>query len=368
MIASVVSIRPAVGHPCDVGLMEIRMVNRLFGADSAGRIVDQQEFQQVETRFAKNLDAVRIHHFLVGLALPLGEAGLEIGIAGDAGPFVLSWSAQHAKDLENLVNLAVSGEQRLARGHLGENAAHAPHVDSSTVLTSPEQDLRSAIPEGDDFMGVGAKRNTKSAGETKVRKLQVAVPVNEEILRLQVAMKHAMGVAVTNAVKELICEFFDLVCKHQQWQGLQLESGMVETHHGFTQPHVTLSAFHHTFRKRLAPAALTYGQSFHVLLEIQVEVLEDQVQLVAVGMDNVQQANNIRIVHFLEQGNLANGRGGDSFILGLQTNFLQGDDALVGSAEVASLVDNTVCACAPSESRTEVQRRAGLPSPIFSSF
>ena len=61
-------------------------------------------------------------------------------------------------------------------------------------------------------------------------------------------------------------------------------------------------------------------------------------------VNDVEEAQDIRIIHFLEQRNLADGGGWNALIFSFEANFLQGDYALVGSGEVASLVHNTVCA------------------------
>jgi len=66
---------------------------------------------------------------------------------------------------------------------------------------------------------------------------------------------------------------------------------------------------------------------------------------VAVGMDNVEQAHDIGVVHFLEKRNLANGSRGNTFIFSLKTDLLERNDALVRSAQVKGFVNNTVRAC-----------------------
>ena len=55
------------------------------------------------------------------------------------------------EDLEDLVNLRVTREERLAGAHFGEDATDRPHVDACAVLTSTEENFGSAVPEGDDL-------------------------------------------------------------------------------------------------------------------------------------------------------------------------------------------------------------------------
>lgn len=108
---------------------------------------------------------------------------------------------------------------------------------------------------------------------------------------------------------------------------------------------MSLTSVHDTFRQRLATTTLADRQSLHVLLQIHVQVLEDEVELVAVGVDDVEEAHDVGVVHFLEKRDLANGSGRNTFIFGFKTDLLEGDNALVGSAQVEGFVDNTVRAC-----------------------
>ena len=50
------------------------------------------------------------------------------------------------EDLEDLINLRVAGEKRLACAHLGEDASNRPHIYTSRVLATTEQNLRGAVP------------------------------------------------------------------------------------------------------------------------------------------------------------------------------------------------------------------------------
>ena len=55
--------------------------------------------------------------------------------------------------------------------------------------------------------------------------------------------------------------------------------------------------------------------------------------------------DDVVVVHLLEERDLADGGGRDALILGLQTDLLERDNALVGGAQVKSLVNNTVRTC-----------------------
>ena len=50
------------------------------------------------------------------------------------------------------------------------------------------------------LMGVGPYRNSKSPGKSKIGQFDVALSVNEEILRLEVSVQHPVAVAVRNTL------------------------------------------------------------------------------------------------------------------------------------------------------------------------
>lgn len=353
-------------------LLEVDVVHGLLGADASGRVVHKQALEEVEATVTEDLDAVSIDELLVGLPFPLREAALEVGEAGDAGPVVFTGRAEDAEDFEDLVDFRVTGEERLAGGHLGEDAADRPHVDAGAVLAAAEQDLGSAVPEGDDFVGVGAERNAEGTGQAKVGELQVALFVDEEVLRLEVAVQDTVGVAVAHAIEKLEGEFLDLSGESARHASVSPSS--TGSYHVRAQSHVSLAAIHDTLGQGLATSALADGKSLHVALEVEVEVLEDEVQLVAVGVDDVEQADNVRVVHLLEQGDFADGGRRNAFVLGLEADLLERDDALVRRGQVAGLVDDAVgtwrgrsvkvAQAAIGHSRMSLR----LPSPIFSIF
>lgn len=165
----------------------------------------------------------------------------------------------------------------------------------------------------------------------------------------------------------------------------RLRYGRIESHawsegvtpyHFRTQPHVSSPPIHHALWQRLSSPALADRQRLHVLLEIQIQILKHQIQLMPISMHNVQQAHDIRVVHLLEQGNLADGGGGNALVFGFQADLLESYDAIVGRGEVAGFVDYSVGAFtitrwsavnAMSEASGEVDWFC-LPSPIFSIF
>lgn len=156
-------------------------------------------------------------------------------------------------------------------------------------------------------MGVCAEGDAEGAGKTEIGKLQVAILVDQQVLGLQVSVEHAVRVAELDAVAELAHELLDD-------GGAQAQVRQLPTS---------------ALGQRLASATIGYGQGLHVLLEVEIEEFEDEVQLVAIGVDDVEQADDVGISHLLEQGDLSDGRGRDALVLSLEANFLQGDDSVV---------------------------------------
>lgn len=206
-IRSVVTVLPVQSA---TAFSEVRVVYSLLCADTSSGVVHQHALQQIQAVLAKNFDAVCVDHLVILLPLPLREAALEVREGRDTRPVGFGRSAQNAEDFENLVDLGVTREKRLAGSHLGEDAANGPHVNTSGVLAATEQNFGRAVPESDDLVGVSAERNTKGASQTKIGQLQVALLVDEQVLRLQVTVQDAVGMAVARALEELESELLDL--------------------------------------------------------------------------------------------------------------------------------------------------------------
>ena len=113
---------------------------------------------------------------------------------------VLARRAQHSEYEVHLLDVVVAGEERLAAVQLGQYAAHAPHVYLVVVLLAAAHHLGRAVPARHDVLGelvVGLFFG--AAGEAEVADLEVAVGVEEEVGRLQVAVDDVGGVDVFQA-------------------------------------------------------------------------------------------------------------------------------------------------------------------------
>lgn len=165
-------------------------------------------------------------------------------------------------------------------------------------------------------MSISPQGHTKGSRQTKIGQLEVTIAVNEQVLGFEITMQNAMAVAVADALHHLCHELL---------------------HHVVAQT----QASHRRVGKSLAAAALADRQGLHVLLQVKVEELKHQVELVTVSVDNVVQLDNIRVLHLLEKGDLADSGTGDALIFRLQSNLLESNNA-VGMVQFSSLVDDTV--------------------------
>lgn len=168
------------------------------------------------------------------------------------------------------------------------------------------------------LVGIGSQRNTEGSRQSEIRQLQVTLTVDQQVLRLQVAVQDSVAVTITNSLDQLGHKFL---------------------HHGIAQSHVPAEVG--AIREDFTASTLTDRKSLHILFEVEVQEFEHEIELVAVGMDNVQQSHDVRIVHFFQQGDFTDRRAGNALIFRLQSDLLQGDNA-VGMGELAGLVNDAI--------------------------
>ena len=234
-----------------------------------------------------------------GHAAELRERRFEIVQFQSIRPVILVRGAQNFENLEDLIDLRIAHEQRPTLYHLRENAASRPEIDSETVGLLPEQNLRAPVPERHDLVSVGLNGKAEGSGKTEVRKFDVlSLGVDEQILGLEVPMEDPVLVQVDERLQNLVQEQLRLL-----------------------------------LGQRLVSLLL------HVLFQIELEVLEDQVELV-LAVDNFLQLDNVGMAQALEETNLSDGGGGHTIVFLLQSNLLKCD--YLARYQIAALVNNTV--------------------------
>ena len=136
------------------------------------------------------------------------EVGFVFGELADARPAALRRRPHDPEDLLELVFVRRAGEQGPSRVHFSHDAAGGPDVDAGVVGSRAEEDVGSAVPEGDDLVGEGVDRNAECSGQTEIRELELALVVDEEILGFQVSMEHPIFMAKGDTLEELVHEGF----------------------------------------------------------------------------------------------------------------------------------------------------------------
>ena len=101
------------------------------------------------------------------------------------------------------------GEKRAAGVHFGHDAAGGPDVDGGVVGAGTKENVGSAVPEGDNFVGEGVDGDAEGPGETKVGKFELTLIVYQEVLGLEVAVKDAVFMAKCDSLKKLVHKGFD---------------------------------------------------------------------------------------------------------------------------------------------------------------
>ena len=216
---------------------------------------------------------------------------------GDSGPHGLVGSPEHLEDVQQLLNLGLAREHGRLSDELREDAPDGPHVHRGGVQRGSQEDLRGAVPQRDDLVGVGLERNAERPAQSEVRDLELELaPVHEEVLGLEVPVQHAVLVAVRNSLDEVEHEPLHDI----HWHG----SGV-----------------------------WTLTREVHVLLQVRVQVLEHQVKDgLAVLLDLLhrkQLDDVVALGQHVQQRDLAKGGARHSLFLHLQPRLLQRDHAPV---------------------------------------
>lgn len=109
-------------------------------------------------------------------------------LAGNSVDNIIRRSAQELGDDGELVDVILSGEQRLALQHLGKDAPSAPDINLDVVFLPGEHDLGSSVISGGN---VTRHLRVLDSGEAKVANLEIAVLVDEDVAGLEIAVDDA---------------------------------------------------------------------------------------------------------------------------------------------------------------------------------
>mmetsp|Transcript_30415 Transcript_30415/g.50192 ORF Transcript_30415/g.50192 Transcript_30415/m.50192 type:complete len:226 (-) Transcript_30415:268-945(-) len=178
------------------------MVQGILGSDTILRIVRQQSFQQVKTMVVQIVS----DSLAVGGLDPLWECSVPVLKLSNATPHILGWCSELTENLEQLVNLRVTREERTFGDHLNENGSNSPHINRRSIRLGSKENLRRTVPKGNDLVGERSNRRTERSGKTKVSQLESSISRDKQVLRLEITVHHTTSMAeckATTALKEI---------------------------------------------------------------------------------------------------------------------------------------------------------------------
>lgn len=106
---------------------------------------------------------------------------------GDMVHHIVGRIAQQLRNDAELVDMVLPREHRSTQEHLAEDAPGTPDIDFLVVPPPGEHDLRGAVVPGGDVAG---HLVLADAGKTEVADFQVAVLVDQDVARFEVAVDH----------------------------------------------------------------------------------------------------------------------------------------------------------------------------------
>lgn len=182
-------------------------------------------------------DLARREWVLTGV---LGAVTLVEGEVLDSGPDLGVGSAHRLKDLQELVVVVVAGEKGFFVNDLGEDAADRPNVDRGGAILAAHENVRGPAPEGDYLVGKVLHGDSEGTCQPEIGQLEDSLPVDEEVLGLQVPVQHLVLMALLNAVQQLEQEAFNLRRVYWAWSSIQqLFQVLVEVCAVLREIHVT---------------------------------------------------------------------------------------------------------------------------------
>ena len=123
-------------------------------------------------------------------------------------------SAQNFDYFNELVDARLARKDGLAKHQLRNHTAHGPNVDVGAVVCVAENELRSAVVPRANVAYIGLALDELFGG-TEVAKLEdVALGVDEDVLRLDVSVANALGVNVGDRAQQLVAVQLDEQVRH----------------------------------------------------------------------------------------------------------------------------------------------------------
>ena len=102
--------------------------------------------------------------------------------------FVCDWTKQLLDDKE-LVDLTVTGEQRVTVGKFTHDACYRPNIDAGTVAVITNEEFRGTIPSCGDIVCQLVTVMVDNSSESEVAEFQHVAVRDQQILGLDVAVE-----------------------------------------------------------------------------------------------------------------------------------------------------------------------------------
>jgi hypothetical protein len=206
---------------------QVRVGKGLLDRDAAARVEGEHAVQQIkgvwvgvgEERGERLLGHVgQVAHVLLGA----GRA--------DARERLLVRGTQDVQDLVELVDVVAALEERPASEQLGKNTTDRPDIDYGQlarradtkyarrweirtrfgVVLEAEHDLGRAVPPRRDILShvpsILLRVDREAARQAKIANLELAIGIDEQVARLQVAVQHVGRVDILEAAQDLVDE------------------------------------------------------------------------------------------------------------------------------------------------------------------
>lgn len=108
------------------------------------------------------------------------------------------------ENLEDLIDLTISTEERLFLSQLSENAAYCPDVNSKAVLFLTKQNFGGTIPESLNLMSECFNGKREGSSKSEICNFESSCSINEKILGLKIPMDDPPSMAVVDAIAKLV--------------------------------------------------------------------------------------------------------------------------------------------------------------------
>lgn len=192
---------------------KVRVLQALLDREAVARVEGERLLQKVD-RLGRSLGEQGAE--VSSLAQGHGANVVTRATAVDVVELLERRRAENIEDQRELLMIVAAREERAAGEHLGQDASDGPHIDRLGVLLEGEHDLGRAIPPGSDVLGHEARvliGSEHGASQSEVAHFEVAVGIEQDVARLEVAMNDVGAVHGLERTQSLVGEVLAVVVR-----------------------------------------------------------------------------------------------------------------------------------------------------------